>query len=74
MDHDPGRGIFRIYKSDNLRDIACKYTWVFEEFLDLFELCVDGDPNNKKWVLSLAGMAISSVNSTGRILSSNRNT
>lgn len=51
-----GGGIFRIYKSDNLREYELVSTLgVFEEFLDLFELCVDGDPNNKKWVLSLAG-------------------
>ena len=50
-------GKLRIFSSDNLID------WTFEhchddiwtECPDLFELPIDGDPNNTKWVLSLCG-------------------
>jgi len=50
-------GKVRFYSSPNLRD------WTFEsineeigtECPDFFELPVDGDPNNTKWVLSKAG-------------------
>lgn len=51
-----GGGTFRIYKSDNLKDYELTNTLkVFEEFPDLFELCVDGNKNIKKWILSMAG-------------------
>ena len=52
-----GGGILRIYSSENLID------WKPESILpdiasecpDFFELPIDGDPENTKWVLSLAG-------------------
>ncbi len=51
-----GGGTFRIYKSGNLKDYELLSTpGVFEEFPDMFELCVDGNKDIKKWVLSLAG-------------------
>ena len=52
-------GLVRIFSSDNLID------WTFEsidehehtECPDLFQLPIDGDENNKTWVLSLGGRA-----------------
>lgn len=49
-------GKVRIYSSPNLRDWTLRSeSDIWTECPDLFELPVDGDPNNTKWVLSLGG-------------------
>ena len=52
-----GGGTLRIYSSKNLIDWEPEsiLTNINSECPDFFELPVDGDPDNTKWVLSLAG-------------------
>lgn len=52
-----GGGPLRIYSSENLIDWVpeCTLTDIESECPDLFELPVDGDADNTKWVLNLAG-------------------
>lgn len=52
-----GGGALRIFSSKNLIDWESEsnLTDIRSECPDLFELPVDGDPDNTRWVLSLAG-------------------
>lgn len=51
-----GGGTYRIYSSDNLIDWSLdSSTSIWEEFPDIFQLPVNGDWENCKWVLSTAG-------------------